>query len=308
MELLKLLENIRSDVFTSINLVLTKFGEEVVIISILALIYWCINKKLGQRIAFSYLFAGVLVNTIKILAQIPRPFVKDTSMKPVEGALKHASGYSFPSGHTQSATSLYGTLSFYYGKHSVIFSILLFLPIIIVAFTRLYLGVHTPLDVIAGFAIGIVVNLIVGYIFDNFSIDHSMYRTILIVVSIISFALMLLGIYEVTYCNVDIKNGIDCVKIGAATLGFIIGWYIEVTKIKFNEIGINLGGQILKYITGLFGVAVTYICVGSLLEYFFGEYSVIANTIPYFLTTLWISGLFPIMIKKVFTSPFNFRN
>lgn len=307
MEFLKILESIRNGLLDNVCLILTNLGSEVVISVILCLVYWCVNKKLGFKIGFSYLIAGFFVNIIKIMAKIPRPFNADTSLTVVEGAKSTAGGYSFPSGHTQSSTSVYGTFSLHFGKHNVLLSILFFIPIIIVAFTRMYLGVHTPLDVLAGFFLALFINIVVSYIFDNFWVDPSHFRAILIVISILSFGLILLGVYEMVYAGVTAQNGLPCVKTGAGILGFIIGWYIEVTYVKFNETGIDLPGQILKFITGILGVVVLYFCIGELFKYFFGRYHLLTNTIPYFLTTLWIAGIFPIFIKKVFTSPFNFR-
>lgn len=307
MELLKLLEGIRGDTFTFINLIFTKFGEEIVIFSVLCLIYWCVDKKLGYRIAFSYLVSGFIVNALKIIIKVPRPFIKDSSLNPVDKALKHATGYSFPSGHTQAATSVYGTLSIYLRSRSGILSILLFIPILAVAFSRMYLGVHTPYDVLTGFAIAIIVTIIINWLFDNYWLDPSHYRIILILVTIAGFGLMLLGACEMVYNGVAPVNGLDCIKIGSAMLGFIFGWYIEISHVKFIEQGIDLKGQILKYICGMIGLAVCYMGTEFILTLFMSEDNLIVNIVPYFLTTLWVTGIYPIIIKKVFTSPFNYQ-
>ena len=307
MELLKLLESIRGDALTFINLIFSKLGEELIIFAVLCLIYWCIDKRLGYRIAFSYLVSGFIVNSLKIIIKVPRPFIKDTSFTPVEKALEHATGYSFPSGHTQSATSVYGTISMYLGKRSILLGILFFIPILAVGFSRMYLGVHTPWDVMAGFAIGLLVTIVISYLFDNYWLDPTHYRIILVVVTIAGFALMLLGAYEMAYENVAPVNGLDCFKIGSAMLGFIFGWYIEITQVKFVERGISVKGQIIKYICGMIGVALCYKGTEFVLLLFMSENNLIVNVIPYFLTTFWVTGIYPVIIKKVFTSPFNYR-
>ena len=307
MEFLKLLESIRGDIFTIINLAMTKMGEEIVIFAILCLIYWCINKKLGYQISFSYLIAGFLINALKIIVKIPRPFVKDSSLTPVKGALKHATGYSFPSGHTQAATSVYGTIAIYFRKKNILISILLFIPILLVAFSRMYLGVHTPYDVLAGFAIAILVNVIINYFFTNYLLDSSHYRVVLLVVTIFAFGLMLLGAYQMVYENVSFNDGSDCLKIGSAILGFIIGWYIEVSKVNFRENGTNLSGQIQKYLCGILVVVALNKGTQYLLALFLSDENLILYTVPYFLTTLWITGIYPIFIKKFFTSPYHFK-
>lgn len=307
MEFLKLLESIREEAFTIINLGVTKLGEETVIFAILCLVYWCINKKLGYQISFSYLIAGFFINVLKIIIQIPRPFVKDPGFTPVDGALKHATGFSFPSGHTQAATSVYGTLSLYFNKKNILISILLYIPILLVAFSRMYLGVHTPYDILAGFAIAILINILINYFFTNYLLDTSHYRIVLLIVTIFAFGLMLLGAYQMAYQSVPFNDGSDCFKVGSAILGFIIGWYIEVTKVNFREHATSLSGQIQKYLCGIIVVVALNKGTQYLLALFLSEKNLILYTVPYFLTTLWITGIYPIFIKKFFTSPYHFK-
>ena len=303
MELLKLLEGIRTDIFTVVNLIFTKFGEEMVIFAILCLVYWCINKKLGYQIAFAYLISGFVVNTIKIVAQIPRPFLKDTSLKPVEGALKHATGYSFPSGHTQAATSVYGSISIHLGRYNLGLSIALFIPIICVIFSRLYLGVHTPLDVGVSFAITMFITAVTAYVFNNYWLDSSHYHIVLIIVTLLGLGLIVVGTLEMVSGGVPVDKGLDCFKIGSCIIGFIFGWYIEITSVKFNERGIGIIGQILKYICGMVGLFIFYVGLKELLLLFLSGNNLVVSIVPYFFATFWVTGIFPAIIKKVFTSP-----
>lgn len=303
MELLKLLEGIRMDIFTQVNLIFTKFGEEMAIFAILCLVYWCLNKKLGYQMAFAYLISGFVVNTIKIIAQVPRPFIKDTSLKPVEGALKHATGYSFPSGHTQAATSVYGSISIHLGRYNFGLSILLFIPIVCVIFSRMYLGVHTPYDVAVAFAITMLITAVTAYVFNNYWLDSNHYHIILIIVTFMGLALIVTGTLEMVLGDVPVDKGLDCFKIGSCIIGFIFGWYIEITSVKFNEKGIGIGGQILKYICGMIGLFIFYVGLKELLLLFLSENNLVISIIPYFFATFWVTGIYPVIIKKVFTSP-----
>lgn len=303
MELLKLLEGIRGDIFTTVNLIFTRFGEEIIIFAILCLVYWCINKKLGYQMAFSYLISGFVVNAIKIIAQVPRPFVRDTSLKPVEGAIKHATGYSFPSGHTQAATSVYGSLSIHLGRYNLGLSIILFIPIICVIFSRMYLGVHTPYDVAVSFVITMLITAVTAYIFNNYWLDSSHYHIILILVTFLGLSLIILGTLEMVMGGVPVDKGLDCFKIGSSIIGFIFGWYIEITGVKFNEKGIGIGGQILKYICGMLGLFILYVGLKELLLLFLSEINPVVSIVPYFFATFWVTGIYPVIIKKVFTSP-----
>ena len=92
---------------------------------------------------------GFLVNNvIKLTACIYRPWIRDPRILPPERALKTATGYSFPSGHTQFAASSYGSLAQRYVKERRALCTLCSVMIFLAAFSRNYLGVHTPQDVI----------------------------------------------------------------------------------------------------------------------------------------------------------------
>ncbi len=129
----------------------TLFGEEFLVMTVLCALLWCADKKLAYRLGLVYFVSGMAVQTLKISFRTERPWMIDPQFSPVEGSKLTATGYSFPSGHTQSATALYGTLGLA-AKRGWRKAVLLGI-IILVALSRMYLGVHTPLDVLGGFAI-----------------------------------------------------------------------------------------------------------------------------------------------------------
>ena len=75
------------------------------------LFYWCYDKKFARRIGLTYFSSGLVVQNLKIIFRIPRPWILDPDFHPVQSAIPHATGYSFPSGHTQGATSLFASLA-----------------------------------------------------------------------------------------------------------------------------------------------------------------------------------------------------
>ncbi|MCL2267404.1 MAG: phosphatase PAP2 family protein, partial [Treponema sp.] len=145
MELLKFLEGIRSPFLDTVIGLVTRLGEETVAIAVLCAIFWCISKKTAYGISITYLLSGLTVQGMKIIFRIDRPWIAHPELNPVHSALEHATGYSFPSGHTQSATSLLGSLGA--AIKQVPLKIVFFFLVILVAFSRMYLGVHTLLDV-----------------------------------------------------------------------------------------------------------------------------------------------------------------
>ena len=117
MEFLYLLENIRNVVLDKIMLGVTFLGEEIPFMVIGMLLLWCVDKFEGYYM-LSVGFVGTQINQLlKVVFRIPRPWVKDPEFKPVSSAIKEATGYSFPSGHTQSATGNFGTISLWGKKN-----------------------------------------------------------------------------------------------------------------------------------------------------------------------------------------------
>lgn len=108
------------------------------------------DRKLGFTIAFSLLLCGIIGNGIlKPLIARTRPYIAYN----IPIIVKPPTGYSFPSGHTYSAFA--AAIAVY--KYKKNFGIFLFLFAILMGFSRMYLFVHYPTDVLAGAVLGIVI-------------------------------------------------------------------------------------------------------------------------------------------------------
>jgi undecaprenyl-diphosphatase len=127
----------------------TGYGEMAYLLPIFALIYWCINKRTGEFMFLSLGFARLVNGFIKITACVYRPWIRDLRVTPINNGMKTATGYSFPSGHTMNAATVFGggvvRKDIPRALHAV-----LGLLVLLVAFSRNYLGVHTPQDVLVG--------------------------------------------------------------------------------------------------------------------------------------------------------------
>lgn len=154
MELLYLLEKIRFPALDTLMLLLTRFGEETAFLVAALIVFWCVDKRKGYYL-MSVGFIGTMLNQFfKLLFAVPRPWVLDPEFTIVEAAREAASGYSFPSGHSTSAVGTFGCLAVITERkwlRRIWISIAVLVPI-----SRMYLGVHTPADVLAGSALALL--------------------------------------------------------------------------------------------------------------------------------------------------------
>ena len=159
MGLLYALESIRTPVLDKIMSVITLLGGELFFMVIAVAVFWCVSKREGYYLMIVGFFGTVINQFLKILCCVPRPWVKDPGFTIVESARAEATGYSFPSGHTQNAVATYGGMARYTNKTWL--RVLLIVLAVLVAFSRMYLGVHTPLDVGVSFVVAAALVMLV---------------------------------------------------------------------------------------------------------------------------------------------------
>ncbi len=126
---------------------ITFMGEEKFFLILLPLLLWCVDIAIGMRIALAFLLSAYTNACLKDLFAQPRPFVLDPAVR-----LHEASGYGMPSGHSQSAVVVWGIIAAHLHKAWVWTAAILLMGLI--GFSRIYLGVHFPTDVLGGWTVG----------------------------------------------------------------------------------------------------------------------------------------------------------
>lgn len=166
---LQALSRLRTPFLNFLFEAITILGEELIILGILVVLYFAFDKHFALRLFYFTIASTCVNNTIKNIARVPRPFTRGvTPLR--EGT---ATGYSFPSGHTQSFSAWSTTLALRFKKRW--FSILVGTLIALVAFSRLYLGVHYPSDVIVGVLLGVGLPLVGNLFYDKVKSKHLLF-------------------------------------------------------------------------------------------------------------------------------------
>lgn len=292
MTFLWLLEGIRTPFLDQLMQFITYFGQEIIIIAVICALYWCADKRFAYLLGFTYFTAGLCVQSLKITFRIPRPWVLNPDFHAVESAIPGATGYSFPSGHTQGATCLFFPLALKTRKFWTKF--LCILAFLSIGFSRMYLGCHTPKDVLASMGISLLVSALIWH-FQFFFLDDARHlKLIAAILAGLSLAVAAYSLILMGNGTIEVKYAADCCKAAGAGLGFAIGWYVERTRLNFDTRTGNIWSQILKLAAGL--AAALIIKEGfSLL---FGS-SILAKMMEYLILVLWVLVIYPYLFSKL---------
>ena len=111
MEFLYFLEGLRNPLCDTLFSLITHLGEETAFLAIAIIVFWCVDKYQGYYLMGVGLFGNMANQFLKILCRIPRPWVRDPNFHALEDAIPEATGYSFPSGHSQTAVGTFGCIA-----------------------------------------------------------------------------------------------------------------------------------------------------------------------------------------------------
>lgn len=294
MELLYFFESIRIPVLDAFFSLITHFGEETLFIIFGLAFFWCVNKKEGFYLLCVGLMGTIVNQFLKLYFRIPRPWVRDPQFTIVESARAEATGYSFPSGHTQTSVGVYGGVARWGGPMWL--RILCTALCVLVPISRMYLGVHTPADVGVSVLIALLLIFMIHPIihkeFDRPRSIHMLLTGMLL--CSITLVLFVEGYpFPADTDMINLQGGTkNAYTMLGCTLGLIVIYEADRRWIRF-ETRAPLAVQLLKLIPGfVLLLALKALLKAPLYALTGGHYA--ADAVRYFLVVLFAGCLWPL--------------
>ena len=292
------LQNFRTDYLTSLALFISDLIPYMKFPAIF--IYWCINKKKGLFVLVSFGLSYFINGLLKGIFCVYRPFLRDPRLIPLD----KESGYSFPSGHAMLVTPLLGGYAVLCRKKTQIISWIMGLLIILMILSRLYIGVHTPQDVITGVLLSLLTLYITVKIFafiERRPESEKFFLLAGIIACIAAFVYLYFKPYPVDYDSAG-KILVKPDSARASTIGnignlagILIGFYIDKKFIKFSYKSVNFRGVLLAIIGIGFYYYFADSYINEAIKFLFA--STYRKFMRYFIESLFIIAIWPAVIK-----------
>ncbi len=293
MQFLYLLESIRNPILDAFFSVITYLGDEIAFLVLAIIIYWCVSKKHGLYIMLMGL-GGTLVNQfLKLTFRIPRPWVKDPAFTIVESAREAATGYSFPSGHTQTVTTTMGGIARFSKKTAV--RVVTIVLLVLTALSRMYLGVHTPADVLVSLAVGIVLIFALYPLFEKSEEKPALLYIVYGIFALLSLVYVFYVNLNAWPADIDPHNLHSGVKNGwtllGCSVGILLSLWIEHRYVNF-EPKTSFLRQLPKVIIGLALTLAIKEGTKPIFKLIFGDV-LFTTAIRYFLVVVFAAAIWP---------------
>jgi|GEM_PF-242753 undecaprenyl-diphosphatase len=277
-------------------------GEAYLFIAVALLIFWLIDKKWAYQFVTAFLGSTIIVGGLKVAFKRLRPYQDSNIVRSIGTPATESYGelsYSMPSGHSSTASSI--SIGVLKKSKNKFVNFLMILNIILIPFSRIYLGQHYLTDVLAGIALGFLAVTLVYWLFSKTEKEEW-----------IGFALVPLfvaGMAVILFLKIEKLYNKQLFQAAGAFIAFALGYWFEKKVIKFEPKDKRVGVQIFKFI---FGIAVV-VALQQGLKYLL-PYAKVSqgesiprrnlgfDAIRYFIIAGWATVGAPLFFKILFRS------
>lgn len=305
MDYLYALQNIRDTAPSFVNYFFVLVSEIILKTAVIlsAIIYWCLDKENGAFILLSYSSAYSVNQVVKNTACVYRPWIRDSRLHIASQAAKGATGYSFPSGHTVTAASIFGGISIWKKQKKGIVALMISL-IVLTAFSRNWLGAHTIQDVLVAIlnaCIVLCISIFVRAYIEKKPNKDLILTILMILLSLVVILYLQFKKYPVDYAAdgtilVDPYDMLtDCYTACGMVIGGFVGWLLERRFVKFTT-DVTLKTKIIRSIFGIIIFAIIYFVFGPLLKPLGTHF---AHLVKYGFLFFALIFLYPLAFNKI---------
>ncbi|MBU1093830.1 MAG: phosphatase PAP2 family protein [Firmicutes bacterium] len=288
LEIVKIIQQLRNPVFDWLFYIITQIGDQYFFIALVAVIYWTVNKKYAHKFVFTFMLTAIVNTGIKEIVQRIRPFYYDGIQTEPRW---ETSGYSFPSGHSQAAGAL-GYMAYDVSKKlskKWIWYIGIAI-MVLVPFSRVYLGQHFLSDVIVGVTLSFILAHYIFKLVDKMGDNEHIYTLMLA-------PLFVLSLFFVQNSDLYVAAG--------GFVGFAVGYYLEKQYVQY-DVKTDFWKQVLKVVIGLVIAIALKEGLKLILPYSIDEefnpttLDLIFDFFRYLLIGVWAAVGAPLVFKYVF--------
>lgn len=293
MNFLYILEDLRRPFWNAVMSAVTQLGGETVFIAVSLIVLWCVGKTAGYYL-LTVSFSGTLLNQLlKIVCRVPRPWMLDPDFTIVESARAEATGYSFPSGHAQNVTAVFGGIARWTRRTAL--RLVCLAVIVLTALSRMYLGVHTPKDVLVSMLLSAMLVFAFYPLFSGGQTHSRRLYALFAAMTVLSGAYCAFVALHPWPADTDPQCLASAVKNGwsmlGATAGMLTALFLDRRFIHYDTAA-PWWGQILKVLLGLGLTAALRSVLKASLALIFGA-SGAADAVRYFLMVVFAGAVWP---------------
>ncbi len=286
-DIIRTLQTLSNGFLDALNHIFSFFGTELFFMIVAVVLYWCVDKRFAHRFFNVYILGVALTNVMKISFKRPRPF--DAYPREVRSIGEGETSYSFPSGHTETASSVSTLLTIKYGKRFRIIPVVGIMITLLVMMSRMYLGQHYLSDVLCGLFAGVFFAVAFNFLLSLYKDNEEWFVIPAVVLAAVLLAV--LGGLGLINASEDMLKGIG------AFMAFDIGYFVEKKWVKYD----------IRKNTKWWQYALRIVIGGGItvgLQY--GLKPILPETIPmlhcflrYFIMALWAALAAPAIFKGV---------